>query len=184
VSVGQFLRRMGRAVRLESQLYEEVEAEHASIRQATLVVLLACLAGGAGTWVRDAVLGGGTVAQVAARVTLDLVEPLVFWLVGSALAYMVGATFFRGPDTQTDYREVLRTTGFAFTPGLLRGLAFVPPPALGFGLTVFGDLWMLACAIVAVRQALDFTTLRALGTFGAAYAILWLVLQGLVGLPL
>ena len=34
------LRRMGRAVTLEADLYEEVEAETASIRQAGLVVLL------------------------------------------------------------------------------------------------------------------------------------------------
>jgi hypothetical protein len=32
---------------------------------------------------------------------------------------------------------------------------------------------------VAVRQALDFTTGRAIGTFGVSAALLWLVLWGL-----
>lgn len=177
------VRRMARAVTLEADLYEEVEAEQASIRQASLVVLLVCLAGALGTYVRDVVLLGESIAVAALWVTVDLLEPLVFWLVGSAFAYMVGATFFRGPETRTDYREVLRTTGFAFTPGLLRSLAFVPPPLLGLSLTVAGDVWMLVCGVVAVRQALDFTTGRAIGTFGAAYGLLWLLLNGLALLP-
>ena len=57
---------------------------------------------------------------------LEAVEPLVFWVGASLFAYMVGATFFRGPQTQTDFAEVLRTTGFAFTPGLLRVLGALP----------------------------------------------------------
>ena len=178
------VRRMLRAVTLDSELYEEVEAEKGSIRQASAIVTLVCLAGGAGTLLRDAVLGNETLAVAGFYATVDLVEPVLLWLLGSAFAYMVGATFFKGPETETDYAEVLRTTGFAFTPGLLRGFAFVSPPALGFGITVAGDLWMLACGVVAVRQALDFTTGRALGTFGVAYGLMWLLLNGLLVVPL
>ena len=169
-------RRMLRAVTLEADFYEEVEAEPRSIRQATVVVLLAASAGA---------LGSALAGWPALRVVLDLVEPLVLWLGGSLFAYMVGATFFRGPETQTDYAEVLRTTGFAFAPGLLRVFAFLPPvDRVGFSITVIADLWVLAAGVVAVRQALDFTTLRAIGTFGTAYALLWLVLGGaLFALP-
>jgi hypothetical protein len=80
----------------------------------------------------------------------------------------------------TSYPEVLRTTGFAWTPGLLRVAIAVPPYSVGFGLTVIGDLWVLLAGIVAVRQALDFTTGRALGTFGASYVLLWLTFEGLL----
>lgn len=173
------LRRMGRAVLLDSEVYEEVEAEKASIGQASLVVLLACCAGAFGTWLRDVALVPVPLEDAPFRIVLDLVEPLFFWLIGSAFAYMVGATFFRGPETQTDYPEVLRTTGFAFAPGLLRVLAFAPAP-VGLALVLAGDLWMLVCGVVAVRQALDFTTARAVGTFGVAYSLMWLILTGLV----
>jgi len=173
-------RRLARAALLDSELYEEVEAEPASLRQAGLVVGTVCVVGALGTWLRLVVLGGLPVATARVPIVVDLLEPLLFWTLGSAFAYMVGATFFRGPETRTDYAEVLRTTGFAFVPGLLRGLSFVPPPSLGLLLTVAGDLWMLACGIVAVRQALDFTTARALGTFGVAYVLMWLVLEGLL----
>lgn len=165
------LRRMVRAARIESQLYEEVEAEPRSIAQALVVVLLACLAGS---------LGSHLAGRPPFIVMTDLLEPLVLWLAGGAFTYMVGATFFRGPHTVTSYTEVLRTTGFAWAPGLLRFAVVIPDATLGFGLTVVGDLWALVAGIVAVRQALDFTTLRAIGTFGASWVLLWLTFEGLL----
>lgn len=168
--------RMGRAVTLEADFYEEVEAEPASIRQAVMVVLLACGAGLVGTWLLTRLDGGGAGPPLGVRLVVEVAEPVIYWLVGALFAYMAGATVFKGPETESDYAEVLRTTGFAFAPGLLRAFAFVPPPPVGFGILVLADLWMLACGIVAVRQALDFTTWRAIASFGFAYAMLWLVL--------
>lgn len=165
------LRRMLRAARIEPALYEEVEAEPRSIGQAAVVVLLTCLAGS---------LGSALAGRPPFVVATDMLEPVVLWLAGGAFTYMVGATFLRGPHTVTDYTEVLRTTGFAYTPGLLRIAIAVPPYALGFGLTLVSDLWVLVAGIVAVRQALDFTTWRAIGTFGASYALLSLTFQGLL----
>jgi hypothetical protein len=53
------------------------------------------------------------------------------------------------------------------------------PPAL------LADVWVALASIVAVRQALDFTTARAIGTFGVAYLLLWLLLAGaLISLPI
>ncbi len=143
------LRRMFRAARIDSELFEEVEAEPRAIRQALVVVLLTCAAGAAGSWL------AGRPPFVMAT---DLVEPIMVWLGGGAFTYMVGATFLRGPETVTSYTEVLRTTGFAFTPGLLRIAIALPPHGLGLGLTMLSDVWVLVAGIVAVRQALDFTT--------------------------
>lgn len=161
---------MARAALLDHHLYEEVEAEPRSLGQASVVVLLASAAGALGGW-----LAGAAPLHVA----IDLAEPIVLWLGGSVFSYMLGATFLRGPHTATDYAEVLRTVGFAFTPGCLRVLAAVPPPELGLVLTLTADVWMLLAGIVAVRQACDFTTVRAITTFGIAYALLWLCLSGI-----
>jgi hypothetical protein len=103
---------------------------------------------------------------------------------GSTFAFMVGATFFRGPETETDFAEVLRTTGFAFTPALLRIFVILPPPALGLSIDLLARFWTFAAVVVAIRQALDFTTLRAVGTFGVAALLLWLVLWGASVAPL
>jgi hypothetical protein len=96
---------------------------------------------------------------------------------------MVGATFLAGPETETDYAEVLRTTGFAFTPGVLSTLGWLPYP-FGLGFLVLARGWILIAWVIAVRQALDFTTIRAVGTFGGATALLWLILWGLTVVPL
>ncbi len=172
-------RRMWRAALLESALYEEVEAEPRSLGQAFVVVLLASGAGALGAWFG---------AYPSLRVALEALEPLVFWVGASLFAYMAGATFLRGPHTQTDFAEVLRTTGFAFTPGLLRVLGGVPAinvAGLHLPPTLVSDAWVVLASIVAVRQALDFSTLRAVATFGVAYLLLWLLLAGaLISLPI
>jgi hypothetical protein len=169
---------MLRAARLESALYEEVEAEPRSLAQAFVVVLLASAAGA---------LGARLGAYPPLRVALEALEPIVFWVGASLFSYMAGATFFRGAETQTDFAEVLRTTGFAFAPGLLRvlgGLPAVDVAGLHLPATLISDVWVVLASIVAVRQALDFSTVRAIGTFGVAYLLLWLLLAGaLISLP-
>lgn len=56
--------------------------------------------------------------------------------------------------------ELLRTLGFSSAPGILRLLGLIP----GLTVVVFGLVygWMLVATVVAVRQALDYTsTVRA-----------------------
>lgn len=178
-----FLRRMGRAALLHADTYEEVEADKGALGQATLVVLAVAAAAMLSTWLRSLEAAPLPPRQLGFQLAIVALEPVVVWLGSSAFAYMVGATFFRGPDTETDYAEVLRTVGFAFTPGLLFALGFLPPPELGRALLAVARLWVLVCSVVAVRQALDFTTARALGTFGVASMLLWLMLWGVAVAP-
>jgi hypothetical protein len=168
---------MLRAALLDAHVYEEVEADRRSISQAAAVVLLACAAAALGTWLRHA-LADGPPLVLQRRLVIDVATPLVLWLGVSFFTYMVGVSFFRGPHTQADYPEVLRTTGFAFAPALFDVFAFLP--AVGALVVRLADFWVLACGIVAVRQALDFSTLRAVGTYGLAYVLLLLLLTGLL----
>jgi len=173
---------MLRAALLHADTYEEVEADKRSIGQATIVVFTACAAIGVARYVQSS-SAGVPVNPLVLQVVLSVLEPLVLWIGGSALAFMVGASFFRGPETETDFMEVLRTTGFAFTPALLRILAIIPPPALGLGIDLVVRAWVFVAVVVAIRQALDFTTARAVGTFGIATVLLWLLLWGLSVAP-
>jgi len=182
--------RMWGAARLHADTYEEVEADGRSIRQAVLVVAITALAGGVGSWWLHSVHRGIPAGVSMLPVALEILEPFVLWFGGSFFAYTVGATFFRGPETQTDFAEVLRTVGFAFAPGVLRLPGFCLPglqglvglggsevPRIVFNTTV--EIWVLVAGIVAVRQALDFDTRRAIGTYGSAYLLLYLVVLGL-----
>jgi hypothetical protein len=171
------------AARLDADTYEEVEADRGSLRQAAVVVFAAAMAIGAARWVQDAGVGLPP-AQILMRVAVAILEPMVLWVGGSAVALMVGATFFRGPETESDFAEVLRTTGFAFAPALLRGLGALPPPELGLAIDFAARAWVLVAVVVALRQALDFTTLRAIGTFGTTAVLLYLIVWGLTVAPL
>jgi hypothetical protein len=170
-------------LRLRADAYEEVEADPRSIGQAALVVALASLAGGAGTALRLSAAGVEP-RRLAFQAAVSLLLPLLVWVGGSTFAYMTGATFFRTDATRTDFREVLRTTGFAFGPGLLLAAQALPPAWLGLGISWLGVVWTLAGGVVAIRQALDFTTQRAIATFGSAALLLWVLVWGLVVVPL
>jgi hypothetical protein len=185
-----FVARMTGAMLLDADTYEEVEADTSAIGQATLIVALVAVGGALGSWWLHAVHRGIPLSVALLPVVLEVLEPLVLWVGCSFFAYAVGATFFRGPETETDFREVLRTVGFAFTPALFRIVAFLMPgiqSAFGLGdsaaprvvLAFVLETWVLVAGVVAVRQALDFTTLRGLGTFGLASLLLITVVNGL-----
>jgi hypothetical protein len=174
---------MLRASLFDVDTFEEVEADPRSIRQATLVVTLAAASNALGTWIQGA--GAGIApAPLGFQVLISLLLPYVVWLGGSAFSFMTGASFFRGPETRTDFPEVLRTTGFAFAPGVLLVFAALPQATLGLGIAFLARIWVVSAGVVAVRQALDFTTWRAVGTFGSAGLLLWLVVWGLSVVPL
>jgi hypothetical protein len=181
-----FWLRVARTARLHADTYEEVEADPSSIVQATSIVLVSGLAGVLGAYLRVR-LGTplpGDALPLPWHLALIGFEPLVVWSVGCAFAYMVGATFLKGPETETDYRELLRTTGFSFAPGSLAFFSWLPPSALGLSVVAFAKLWVLLACIVGIRQALDFTTGRAIGTLGVSFVLLWLMLWGLTVTPL
>ena len=144
--------RMVRAAKLDPQLYEEVEADKASLGQALGVVVLASIAGGIGSG-RLGGLSGFFIGTAAA---------LIGWFVWAALTYFIGTRILPEPNTRADLGELLRTIGFASSPGLLRVLGLIPG-VTGIVFLISG-IWMLVAMIIAVRQALDYrSTLRAVG---------------------
>jgi hypothetical protein len=88
------------------------------------------------------------------------IASLVGWLVWALLIYLIGARWLPEPGTQTNTGELMRTIGFATSPGILRVVGIVPfLTAIVFTVTA---LWMLATMVVGVRQALDYkSTWRA-----------------------
>jgi Yip1-like protein len=81
---------------------------------------------------------------------------LLGWYVWAALAFAIGTRLLPGPQTHADVGELLRTIGFSSAPGVLRILALFPQIA---GLVfLVSTLWMLIAMVIAVRQALDYTS--------------------------
>jgi hypothetical protein len=179
--------RLWRCARLHADTYEEVEADRSAIGQALLVVVVAAISATLGGWLETFTWHAGaygTPFALGLELAARALEPILFWLGGAAFAYMVGSSFFRGPETETDYAEVLRTTGFAFGPGWLAFLVWVPPAGFGTGVLWVVRLWTLLAVTIAVRQALDFTTGRAVGTVVVGWILGWLVMWGAVSVTL
>jgi len=144
--------RMIRAVKLDPQLYEEVEADKGALGQAMAVVVLASVAGG---------VGGGRLGGLSG-ILIGTVGALIGWFIWAALTYFIGTKLLPEPTTRADVGELLRTTGFSSAPGLIRVLGLIPGLT---GIVFFvSGVWMLIAFIIAVRQALDYrSTLRAVG---------------------
>ena len=155
--------RVLRALRLEPDLFEEVEHDHAAGAQALLVVLAASVAGGIGNLVAAALLGAGRPAW--SSLMLLSAAFLVAWVAWSFVTMAVGTTLFGGV---ADMGEMQRALGFAAAPGLLMLL-----PGLG---VIIGIPWSLVAMVIAVRQALDFTTVRALWTVAVGAVVMALVM--------
>lgn len=149
--MAHFVERIIRALALRSDLYEEVEADSGALLQAAFVVILSSLATGVG------VFGGGINEMI-----VGTTGALVSWFIWAGTTYLIGTRLLASPRTDSSLGELLRTTGFATAPGLLRVFGWVPwLSGLIFLLT---SIWMLAAFVVAVRQALDYrSTIRALG---------------------
>lgn len=146
--MASFLQRTIGATLLDRRIYEEVEADRGATGQAVVVVLLSSAGGG----IAAAALG----AQTLTDVVVGIVASLIGWLAWAVLTYVIGTRFLPEPQTRADTGELLRTLGFASAPGILRFFAFVP--LIGLPLYGLTWLWMLVTTVVAVRQALDYTS--------------------------
>jgi ATP/ADP translocase len=142
--------RMVRAARLDPRLYAEVEADDKATSQAAAVVLLAALAGGVNFPGQPAfILVGGAMA-------------LVSWYLFSYVIYLVGGRLLPEPQTEANFKAVLRAVGFAYAPGVVRLLGIVPE--LQGPVLFVAFVWTLVATITAVRHALSYTsTWRAIG---------------------
>lgn len=161
-----FVNRMIRAAKLDVQLYEEVEADKTALGQALGVVVLSNLAAGIGT---IGLVGGYR------AIPLGMILAIGGWFIWAFLTYWIGTRLLPEPQTQADLGQLLRTTGFSSSPGLIRVLGILP------GLTGFvflvAAVWMLISMVIAVRQALDYkSTWRAVGVCSIGWTIQILVL--------
>ncbi len=167
----RFPRRVVGAALLRPAAYEEVETDSAATGQALLVILGSSVAAG---------IGIGPAGTGLAGTLLYTAGALALWLAWSMITLEIGVRLLPEPQTRADFGELLRTTGFASAPGLVRLAGLVP------GMTrpafVIGAVWMLAAMVLAVRQALDYTRIRravAVCVLGWLFVIGFAVLLGL-----
>jgi len=159
-----FVDRIVRACKLDTNLYEEVEADKSATFQAALVVVLSSLAAGV-----------GALSLGASNFLMAPILSLVSWYIWAYLIYIIGAKLFPESNTKADHGQLLRTIGFSSAPGLIRVFGFTPElMSITF---IGGGIWMLVAMVIAVRQALDYeSTWRAIGVVVIGFLVQAIVL--------
>lgn len=154
--------RMVRAAKLDVDLYEEVEADTTANWQAFAVVIIVSLAAGIGGGISGLFSNDEGITGFLWGLLIGLGSSIIGWLLWALVTYLIGVTIFKTEETEADYGQLLRTLGFASTPGILAFFVFIP--FLGGLLFFVAFIWKLVAGVIAVRQALDFSTWRAIGT--------------------
>ncbi len=140
--------RMMGAAMLDINTYEEVEHDTSATGQAAGVVAIVAVASAIGA------AGGGIGAIIG-----GVIAAVLGWLLWAGITYLIGDKLFGGTAT---WGELLRTIGFAQAPGVLYVLAIIP--LLGWLVRLVVGIWILIAGIIAIRQALDFSTGKAVLT--------------------
>jgi hypothetical protein len=137
---------------LDPAIYEEIEADRGAAVQALSVVVLSSLAAGVGA------RGFGDASFVG--LAFISVLSLLAWASWALLTFEVGVGLMPEAQTRSSVGELLRTIGFAATPGILN--AFAAIPRITRQVFIVTSIWMLLAMIVAVRHSLDYrSTSRA-----------------------
>ncbi len=93
---------------------------------------------------------------------VGVIASFISWMIWSGITLLIGTRVTKGPDTESNMGEMLRVLGYAHTPTLLSFFVFIPK--VGGWLGLIGGVWALVAGVVAIRQALDFSTRRAVIT--------------------
>jgi hypothetical protein len=147
-ATNSFLQRLIGAAALDTAIYEEVEADPKAGLQAAAVVVLSSLAAGIGA--------RGFSQNTVPNIALISIVALMAWACWALVIYEIGGRVLPEPQTSVDIGQLMRTIGFAATPGFLRVFGFIP--GVTIPAFVLADVWMIVAMIVGVRQALDFTS--------------------------
>lgn len=167
--MANFTERMIGAAMLNTNTYEEVEADPSAMGQAMAVVALSSVANGIGSFG----LGGFS------GLVSGTIIALIGWFIWAALTFVIGTKLLPEPQTRADIGQLLRTIGFAASPGILRIVGIIP--FIGWLISFVVSLWMLAATVIAVRQALDYkSTGRAVAVCVIGFVI-YMVISVILG---
>jgi hypothetical protein len=126
--------------------------------------------------------GSGNIAAIFGSLATGIIGSLIVWFIYSLLCFWLGTTLFKGPETKSSLGELMRTLGFAYAPGLLNIFSFLP--FIGSAIPFVTWVWTIIASVIAIRQACDFSTGRAIGTAIVAAIIpliILILLAALIG---
>ena len=156
---------------LNVNTYEEIEADKNATIQAFSIVVLSSI-------VTAIILKPETGFSLANFISTSIIG-IFLWALWALVTMFIGTKLLPTQETSSNWGELARTLGFAQSPKVLLIFAFFVP---GMALPVFVavSIWVLIATVIAVRQALDYTsTLRAVLVTMLSY-IPYTIIMGLL----
>lgn len=173
--MGQFLFRVMGAATLNVGVYEDIEADPRATAQAIGVIALASLAAGFGA------SGWNTHPQeLLTHSAMVGALGLLAWASWALITFEIGSRLLPERQTQVDVGQLLRTIGFSAAPALFLVVGAFAATTFVFAVTA---AWMLGAMVVAVRQALDYTTTGravAVCVLGWLLTLIFVIVIGMV----
>lgn len=164
--MGLFLYRLMGAAVLDHSMYEGIEADRSITLQAAAAVLLSSLAAGLGA-------GGWFTGDVRMMAAVSVIA-LATWFAWAVMMHQIGTRLLPSPQTRATLGELLRTVGFAASPGLI--FVFAIFPVMTLPVFALGVAWMFAAMVIGVRHALDYAgNMRALAVCAIALSLVVVV---------
>jgi hypothetical protein len=168
MDLAKMFNRVTRAAMLDVGLYEEVEADTSLNQEALIVVVLVSILSGIGGFLQGVFRGDIGAALLA--LVVGVVLGVVSYYIWAYVTYFVGTNLFGGT---ADAGELLRVLGYASGPRVLGVLGFIP--CVGGLAGIVGAIWALVAGVIAVREALDFDTTKAVLTVIIGWVIVFAI---------
>ena len=160
--------RVIRAVKLDKDFYNEAERDTSLNQEALLIVIIVSLASAIGSFISGII--SGEIGGALLSAVLTIVIGIGGYYLWAYVTLFVGKQFFQG---DADIGEMLRTLGYAHAPRLLGLLSFIPCVGAIFALA--GFVLSLVAAVIAIREAMDFDTGKAVVTAIIGWAIVLVI---------
>lgn len=154
------IERIVRAIRLDWTVFREIAEDQKAMKEAAIIVLVVTFLSAIGSAVGVTVAGLGIGRAVTSFFNEWLINGvLIGWIGWAIITYFVGALLFQG---KTDIPEMMRVLGYASAPKLLGLFGFIP--CIGWLAALAGWLLSLIAGVIAIREAMDFDTGKAIVT--------------------
>jgi hypothetical protein len=153
--------RIIRIFRLDFTVFREIAEDKGALTQAAVVVIVASLLSAIGS--AGSAATGHAVSSFFISFILGV---LVSWIVWAVLTYFVGTVLFQG---KTDIPEMMRVLGFASAPRALGIFNLII--CIGWIPALVGGILALIAAVLAIREAMEFETTKAILTALIAWVV-------------
>lgn len=157
-----------RAMSLDRTFYQEVAYNERYNQEALMVVIVAAVLTGIGSFLSGVFTGnfGGALIGLIVGVILAVAG----YYIWAYVVQFVGKTMFQGQATAP---QLLRTLGYAYGPTALGVLSFIP--CVGGLIALIGGIWSLVCGYFAVRETHKLSDGQTIITVLAGWLVVFII---------